>query len=348
MRKRIAWLITTGLVASALAVPGIALAHTNEAIAETGGMELALLGAELTVDIGLDEFGNIVMIDVMDPAAPETEGEEAADGAIEVTDPHRMRFELGDDGTRMAVMAKKHKLTSKVQAGSFDALLGQHEWSSELFPGSEVDVLFTVSGTADAPIVTVDGVVGLPPEATSDIGPGDGDDGEAIAVVTFSLDGYTKVLKIKVAVDDEDGDDEDGPSAVLKIELRAKDRQRLQGELAELAGPRTWTGRLCEGEVVAVDYVINPDGTLTEPTVTAPVDQLYTIKLQERGFQVRFDGTKARLQVKFGQTEEGVWDLKVDAKTTEKCKHDDGDRSKKDRPERAKEKGNDGDESAGD
>ena len=67
MRKRIAWLITTGLIAGSLAIPGMAFANTNEAIAETGGMELALLGSGFTVDVGLDDFGNIASVDVADP-----------------------------------------------------------------------------------------------------------------------------------------------------------------------------------------------------------------------------------------------------------------------------------------
>lgn len=338
MRRRIAWLITTGLVASALAVPGIAVAHTNEAIAETGGMELALLGAELTVDIGLDELGNITTIDVIDPSVG-PEGE-----AIEVTDPHRMRFEIDEDGTRLAVMAKKHKLTSKVKAGTFDALLGQHDWSTELFTGTPVTVLFTVSGTPAAPLVTVDEIVGLPEDEYEISSGAEDDDGNTRVMITFTRDGYTKVLKIKVAVDDDD--DEDGPSAVLKIELRAKDRQRLRGDLSEFTGDHLWTGRLCDNSTVTVSYSIADDGALTVGDVSGAE---HTVKEQQRGFQVRFDGTKARLRVKFGQTDEGTWDLKVDAKTTEKCKHDDGERGKKNRSERAKNKDDGaGDEADGD
>ena len=324
MRKRIAWLISCGLVAGLLATPGIASAHTNEAIAETGGFALTLPGVGLNVDVMLDDYGNIESVDVVDPGAEEATAEEGAP-----LEAHKVRFEIDEDGTRLSVMAKKHKLTSKVQAGTLEALLGAHEWSAVLFEDLSTDptvVAFTVGVAVDGtPALTGIGVTGLSSEAAYTVVADEDDDDDAVAVLTFTWDGFTKVLKIRVDVDDddEDDDDEDGPSAVLKIELRAKDRQRLQGDLDTFVGPHSWDGLLCDGTPVTVAYTIEKDGSLTLGEVT-PVDG-FTVKEQESGFQVRFDGSKARLHVKFVETDDGSWDLKVDAKTTEKCKHDDDD-----------------------
>lgn len=315
-----------------LATPGIASAHTNEAIAETGGFALTLPGVGLNVDVMLDDYGNIERVGVVDP-----------DGAA--LEPHKVRFEIGEDGTRLSVMAKKHKLTSKVQAGSLEALLGVHEWSADLFEDGSTEltvVAFTVADAGDGTPVLMDIEVTGPHADAGDtlVADEDEDDDDAVAVLTFTWEGFTKVLKIKVDVDDDDDDedDEDGPSAVLKIELRAKDRQRLQGDLVSFVGPHSWDGLLCDGTPVAVAYTIGDDGSVRFGEATA--ENGFTVKQQERGFQVRFDGTKARLQVKFGQTEDGSWDLKVDAKTTEKCKHDDEreigkqDKPRKDRDDR--------------
>jgi hypothetical protein len=340
VRKRIAWLITTGLVASSLAIPGIAAAHTNEAIAETGGMMLTLPGTGISIDVMLDEFGNVSEVDVIDPSVPPV-----PEGTEELTDPaHKVRFEIDEDGTRLSVMAKKHKLTSKVQAGSLTELAGEHVWSAVLFPehsGDPTTVTFTVNDDGGPSItdVIVTGSAMDDPEVTYSMSEGDGDDEDAMVVITFSWNGYTKILKIKVDMDDDE-DDDDGPSALLKIELRAKDRQRLRGDLADFIDGYTWHGLLCDetdGTKVSVNYSIGNEGQLTVGNVA--FDDLvsedgYSVKEQERGFQVTFDGSKARLHVKFGETDDGTWDLKVDAKTTEKCKHN-PNRGKKDKPEKA-------------
>ena len=102
VRKRIARLITTGLVASSLAMPGIAAAHTSEAIAETDGMILTLPGVGLNVDIALDELGNIEEVVVVGPAAGPGAGAEVPT----IDDSHRVRFEIDEDGTRVSVMAR--------------------------------------------------------------------------------------------------------------------------------------------------------------------------------------------------------------------------------------------------
>jgi hypothetical protein len=365
VRKRIAWLISTGLIAGSLAIPGIAAAHTNEAIAETGGMELALLGSDLTVDIDLDEFGNLEMVDVFDATAPPSDPELLPDEGDEApADPHRFRFEDEEDGTRVDVMAKKHKLTSTVKAAAFEDLLGTHTWEAALFPGAggegqepgaeeailgapPTTVTFTVGGAEEAPTIEIIGIEGLPSDATSEFKPDDEDDEDAAVTIVFMWNGYTKILKIKIDVDD-DGD-EDGPTAVLRIELRAKDRQRLRAGIEEFVGDHTWTGLLCDGTLATVAYSIDETGVLGLGEVTFdPVDDGelpgYEAKEQHRGFWIRFDESKARLKVMFGETEDGQWDLKVDAKTTERCKHHDdetGERGNKERPERERNRDHD-------
>jgi hypothetical protein len=347
VKKRVAWLITTGLVAGSLAIPGIAAANTTEAIAETGGFSLALPGAGgLTVDVVLDDFGHIESVGVRDPA---TEPESGEDGdAEELENEHKVRFELEEDGTRIAVMAKNHKLTSKVKAGGLEELSGPHVWSAVLFPDladETTTVRFTVEGDATGPRLTDVSVEGLPAGADYSVTPDDGDEDEAKVVVTFTWMGFTKVLKIKVEVDDDDDDDDDGPSAVLKIELRAKDRQRLREDSIDpFLGTHEWSGLLCDGTPVGMEYVIGADGAVELVAVSiaeAEATDGYRVKQRGNGFEVRFDDSKARVRVKFGEKDDGSWELKVDAKTTEKCKHErnddhdeEHDSGKKDKPRR--------------
>jgi hypothetical protein len=322
-KKKLAWLVSSALVAAVLAIPGIASAHTTEAIAETGGFMLTLPGVGVNVAIDLDQFGMIEAVDVVDPAAPpvaETEAAGTVDpAALEGT--HRVRFELADDGTRLSVMAKNHKLTGMVKADGLESLLGPHEWSAVLFP--ELPPTTVRFDVGEGPMITVGDITG-PDGIVAEVKPYDDDDeGEAGAVVTFTWDGYTKTLKIKVSVDDDDEDD-DGPSAVLKVELRAKDRQRLENP--DL-GSREWSGLLCDGTPVGISYeVLEGSVDFTSATIDDVVaTEGFTVREQGKGFQVRFDGSKARVSVRYIQQDGGTWHLKVDSKTTEKCKHDRGD-----------------------
>jgi hypothetical protein len=312
------------MAGSLLAIPGLAAAHTTESIAETGGMsvDLVLPGVGLVFNVLLDEFGNIDSVEVVDPTldpAPESQA-------------HRARFELDEDGTRISVSARKHKLRSKVKVATLEDLLGDHQWSAVLFPEASdapTSVDFTIDmEAAGEPSITVTNIAGLPAGAVSEILSSDEDEDEVEVKIEFSLDGVTKTLKIEVEAEGDD-DDKDEVGATLKIELRGKDRQRLEAVAADsLVGSHVWSGLLCDGTTVGVDYDIAAAGTVTIGDVRfdgETVSEGFRVKDRENGFMVRFGESRARLKVKLSQNDDGTWDLKVDSKTTEKCKHRDHD-----------------------
>ncbi len=328
MKKRLVLLIISGVVASSLTIPVFAAADTTNAIAETGGFSLSLLGTGLNVDIELDSAGKLETVNVATPGLEsDPAGNEATDG---VDDRHRIRFDHGEDGTRVDVKAKNHKLTSKVKVANLADLVGTHEWTGVLFPeatGGKVPTTVTFVVADDGPLIT-DVVVTSGIESVIEYA-----DDASKAVVVFTWEGYTKELKIQVDIDDNDNGDD--PSAMLKVELRGKDRQRLRQDLALFVGEHFWNGRLCDGTPLTVSYTIDELGEIGPPSVTVGAggddgtvaDHGFTVKDKEHGFDVRFTHSKARVKVKFSEKDDGQWELKVDSKT-DKCKHDNGGTAK--------------------
>ena len=68
--------------------------------------------------------------------------------------------------------------------------------------------------------------------------------------------GYVKKLTIFVGVDKKSG------KATLSIVLSGRDKLKLEGSLADLAGARTWSAHLCDGTAVSVAYHVAADGTV--------------------------------------------------------------------------------------
>ncbi len=348
MKKRMTWLIMSGLVAGLLALPVIATADTTNAIAETGGFSLSLLGTGLNVDIELDGAGNLEAVNVATPGLEfDPVGDQATD---EVDGPHRFRFDHEEDGTRVDVKSKNHKLTSKVKVADLAELVGTHEWIGVLFPdaiGGDVPttVTFVVADGGGGPLITevivtsgIDSVIEYADDASK-------------AVVVFTWEGYTKELKIQVDIDDDDD-----PSAMLKVELRGKDRQRLRQDLASFVGDHFWNGRLCDGTPLAISYTIDGFGEIGPPIVNVGeggenatvADHRFTVKDKEHGFDVRFTDSKVRVKVKFSEKDDGQWELKVDSKT-DKCKHDKhGSPKDKNKEEKNKDKAKEDPAGAGD
>lgn len=320
MKQRVLVLVLAMVVGS-LAGPAAALANTTEAIAGTGGMQLVLLGSPFTVDVALDEFGNIASVDLGDPGFTETSSGD-----------HKVRFSSADGATKVDVKAKKSKLVASVRSATLGDLVGGHEWSAEVFPGMTATVPFEISDDGAGNPVLALGAIAVDPAVEYTVtGPfqeTDDDEAEAKATVEFTWNGFTKSLRIKVEVDHEDDDDDGGPGAKLKVELRGKDRQMLSADLlAQLAGPYTWTGLLCDGTTVEVGYTVNGDGTFTDPTVgftgDNSADHSYGTKTLENGIRVGFDDGEARLIVQLKEKDDSTWQLKVDSKTTELCGYDD-------------------------
>ena len=247
----------------ALIVPASVLATTNEPIAQTGGMTATfpLLGTSLTVGVALDEIGDIdtITLDPADALPTTTTGE------------HGTTYTNEEGTAKVSVKAKGDKLEIKAKTTLAD-LLGPGSWSANVFgAGTEATVTYTIGADADGkPTIVIDEVtvpsgVGFVVKAAH----GDAKHGKhggkhgasASASVVFSSDGFVKTLRLSV------GARKDG-SASLKITLSGKDRQKLQGTLEELAGPRTWTAHLCDGTPVEVAYHVTDAGAVEFDSVT--------------------------------------------------------------------------------
>ena len=140
------------------------------------------------------------------------------------------------------------------------------------------------------------------------------------------MNGFTKTLKIEVETEYEDDEDHEGVRGKLKVELRGKDVQKLEGAIVE--GPQSWTGLLCDGTTALVDYTVSADGTVSEPIVTLEGSATSETDMDDDGFKVTFedsngdDGAYVKVEV---DKEDGQLELKVKSKTTAACDEDDED-----------------------
>jgi len=248
--KRAATLIVAGL-ALALAFPVGVAATTNEPIAQTGGMEttFTLLGTPLTVGVSLDATGNISGV-TLNPSGTVTQTS---------ADQDQVSFQNTDGTVKVQVRASGSRMTIAARA-TLAGLVGPGSWSADVFgTGTKSSVPYAVGDDGSGhPTLAIGTIVAAPGITATLAGPTTGShDGSsfAAATVTFARDGYVKRLSIRVSVDDE-GD------ATLKLTLSGKDRQKLSGTLADLAGSRTWTAHLCDGTPVGVAYHLTVDGNL--------------------------------------------------------------------------------------
>ena len=322
MIRRLRTLVSGLVVTSLLVVPGTAVAQTTEIVADTGGasLQLTVLGTPVQIGVVLDELGQITEVTV----GGETVTSEGTS---------KVRVVLGDDPAATAVVevkAKKDKLRTQVRATTLDGLVGPQSWSGKLF-GSDVPTTVTFDVTNDGGVPGITNiVVGAvsPADATYEVrGPStkvEHDEAEAEAAILFRWNGYDMKLKIEVEVEN---DDDHGLMAKLKVELKGKDRQLLRNQLlADIAGQRTWQGRGCNGEAYEVTYTISSgDGSLTVDSATVDGIPVTDIEIHDHRFEIRFPDSKTRLEVSTRQNGDGTWDLKVDSKTTEKCRDDDDD-----------------------
>ena len=287
-------------MAAVLAVPVAAFASTA-AIAQTGGMTatLPLLGSSLTVQVTLDANGNLSQVN-LDPVGDYTASQ---------LNGHAVTFDSTAGGTQVKIKAHGASLSIGATAGTLGALVGPGTWSSDLYgTGAKTSVAYTVGNNAGVPTVTIDSVtpaVGV----TSVIGTPEakeqGDSQMAVAAVSFTHDGYTKILRITVKV--VTGDE---PHASLKLTLTAQDRMILTGTIAELQGNHTWSGTTCDGAAIGITYTVNPDGTVTFVSATGGTVRTHAF---DKGFLARFDGMHAFVNVSMHQNEQlaGSYTLKV-------------------------------------
>lgn len=246
----------SGLTLAALiALPGAAVAGSG-AFAQTGGMSatLPLLGTSLAVDITLDAAGHLSQVN-LDPVGTFT--------ATKLKS-HAVTFETTDGVTNVKVRASGSKLAIKARTATLDNLLGSGTWSADVFgTKAKSSVAYTIGKAADgSPTVTIDSVSPATGIAATTV-PGTARKKGAVARVDFAREGFVRHLVIRVSV--RSGRT---PSASLGITLSGRDRQKLAGTLASIAGDHTWTGQLCDGTGVTATFNVAADGTVTFVSAT--------------------------------------------------------------------------------
>lgn len=295
MLRRSALLGGLALLALLLVFPASVLANTNEPIAQTGGMSnslVPLIGTPLTVDVTLDPAtGNISNV-ALNPALTK-------DAAR--SNDHFMVFASSDGSTKVSVSAKGSKLSIGARVKSLADLVGNGTWSAAVFGGSvKSTVAYTIGKDGSGNPTLAFGAISTPSGVTATVlNPSTKTAKKAkdpahtwafaSGGVKFSSNGFTKTLSIAVWVSKPDG------AASLKITLSGKDRQKLQGTLAQLAGARTWSAHLCDGTPVSVNYHVDSStGKVVFDSATGPNP---VNKQLGKGLLVRFKGTSVGVLV---------------------------------------------------
>ena len=114
-------------------------------------------------------------------------------------------------------------------------------------------------------------------------------------------------------------------TATLGITLSGRDKLKLSGTLAALAGARTWNAHLCDGTAVSVAYHVAADGsvvfdsatpaTFTEKSFDA--SKFWNFKHSDakdgtvKGFFVRFDTTRVGVAAWLKDNGDGTFKLVV-------------------------------------
>ncbi len=310
----------TGLALIALlAFPMSALANTSDPIAQTGGMSatIPLLGSSLTVNMVLDSVGNISSV-ALNPV-----------GGLSATrvGPHAVSFENVAGTTKIKIKARGDQLSIGATAGSLTALVGSGTWSADVFGTGLANVNYTIGNNAGAPTLAITSATapagitvtqGTPVTKTTGWG------SSARVGVDFAANGFVKRLSIRVSVFTGvpgGGAGAPAPQARLSITLTAKDRQTLTGPLGSLLGAKSWTGRLCDGTAVRINFTIVDDSGNGIATFNSATGAPATAKVSDNGFTARFDGTRTMVKVRLVKNDDGTWTLKVSTRT-DKCRHD--------------------------
>lgn len=302
--------IVTALVVLAL-TPAAVSAHTNEQVAETNGFTttLPLFGSSLTVAVTLDDVGNLASVSLTPTGSYSPTR----------TGPHRVRLAATDGQSTVTVRAKGDKLGLRAKAPTLTDVLGSGTWTGDVFgTGETTSVPYTIgadgAGNPTIAVASITTPAGVATEVRPPVTKGDEDTVKTSVRIVFRFDGVTKWLTIEVKV--ETGDD---PSAQLKIDLKAKHRQRLEASLAELVGSRTWSGHLCDGTPVSVGYEVTADGRVV---FTGAAGAPATTTETKHGFIVRFTDTKVKVSVKLQERSDGTWRLSVKGSTGKCGKHE--------------------------
>jgi len=303
--------LTLAALAGLLVFPGSAAATTNEPIAQTGGatVTLPLLGTSLTVDVVLDDTGNISGVTLTPPTG----------FTQTTTEPTKVKFENADGTTKVSVKAKGSKLAVNAKTGSLAQLLGNGSWQADVFgTGAKSSVGYAIgddgNGNPTLAIGPVSAAGGITATVKAPVTKSSDKRAYATGGVTFAAGGYVKRLHITVSVNKETG------KANLAITLSGKDRMRMSGTLAELSGPRTWSAHLCDGTLVTVNYHVGPGA---EAVFDSASGAAATSKKIGKGFRAKFTGSWVGVLVTLREQKDGTYSLRASG-LSGKCKSNAG------------------------
>lgn len=256
---------------------------------------LPFMGAALTVTVTTGPGGNLADVAIT-----------PADGMVATkASPRAVVFTNADGSVKVSVKSKHGTQSVSAKAGSLAALQGPGSWTGDIFAvGAPVTVAYTVGTTADGgPELTVDN----PGDPSAVVGEvqhrSEGAESSARVSITFtSADGQSRSLTISVKVEPvEDESDDDSTSSsidpaappVVEASLRITlSRVRGVPVAADIAaGPKTWTGLLCDATPASIAYVLNADGTISD-VVATPASAT-----------VRADSNSSKVDVRWGDHE---------------------------------------------
>lgn len=253
---------------------------------------LPLFGAPLTVDITADATGSLTNVAV-----------NPADGLTATTlKPNRVVFENTAGTATITVTNRDGRQSVTVRAGTLADVSGSGQWSGDLFgTGTPTTVNYTVGDLGGgSPDIT--GVASS--DATAVIGATkysiEDDEQEARVTIGFTSGSQTRSVTIRVEVSTVEG----VSRASLRISLG-----RLRGApqpAADVAGPHTWDGQLCNGTPAHIDYTVALDGTISGVTATPTPE---SVRGGEHSTQVRFSNSE-RVHLR-AELEDGLITLDV-------------------------------------
>lgn len=260
------------VAAAAVVTPVRAFAAAPSQATSTNSVTLPLFGVPLTVDVTTDETGNLSNVAV-----------NPADGLTATTlKPNRVVFENASGTGTIIVRNREGRQSVTVRAGTLADISGAGQWKGDVFGTSTLTTVDFTVGAGDGGVPTITGVSSS--DATAQIGDlvtsNDSDEQSARVTVLFSNGGQTRSLSIRVEVEKED----DGTTrASLRIVLSRP--RNVPQPAADVAGPHSWDGRLCDGTSAHIDYTVNLDGTIS---AVAATPEPLSIRGEEHNTVVRF------------------------------------------------------------
>ncbi len=253
------------------------------AVVGTTSVTLPLMGAPLTIDITTGPGGALTDVSV-----------NPADGLTATTvKPNRVSFVNTDGTAKVSVKSKGNGQSVSARAGSLADISGDGSWSGDVFgTGTNTDVAFNVSAAADgSPVIAVTSVSD-PTAVVGDLQSSTHDDDMSARIsiaFTSAAGDQTRSLTIRAKVDDESGessDDHDGGDSHASISVSLGRLHGVAQDAATAAGPKSWTGLLCDGVTMGViNYTLNADGTITDVAATPTPE---SIKGHDHSVEVRF------------------------------------------------------------